>query len=411
MSWLNENTVIYQIMVDRFSTGNTKKDFSLAGKTSKKWMGGNLKGIIKHLRYLKKLGVTAVYLTPILKGKYYHGYHTIDYFEIDPHFGNKKQFKNLIEKLHKNKIKIIFDFVPNHCSDLHPFFIDAVKNPESKYRSWFVFEKWPAEYLTYLDIKETPKFNLKNKEVREHLISVGSYWIKRFDIDGFRIDYAIGPPIVFWKELRKSLKKIKEDFAFMGEVGLGRGFTCGSPEVPKKESLKTVWCLESFSKAEKELLENYLRKPSLNLLIKLNEIWMLKLEKYFDGFIDFVFRDIIWAFAKNEINYLQALELLEEHYKKFKKKTALITLLSNHDFNRFLYVFGKEKTIAFSSFQFLIDQPALVYYGEESGLSQNSRVDNRVPYSDIEARRFMNWSDINREMFEHYQNLIKIKTR
>jgi len=409
MNWLNKNSVIYQIVVDRFSTGDYSKDFLLSNKTSKEWVGGNLKGLIKRLSYLKKLGVSAVYLTPILKGKYYHGYHTIDYFEIDPHFGSKKDFEKLVKVLHKNNIKIIFDFVPNHCSDEHPFFKDAIKNANSKYKDWFVFEEWPSKYLTFLNVKELPKWNTKNEEVKNYLISVASYWIKNFDLDGLRIDHAIGLSVDFLKDLRKSLKEIKNDIVLIGEAGFARGFTCGTAETLREEDLKTIWCYESFDEKEKELLKKYLVKPDLHVLIEINDLWMLKLQEYFDAFIDFSFRDIIWALAEEKISYLEALELLEKHYKKFKKDLALITLLSNHDFNRFLYVFGKEKAIAFSSFQFIVNQPALIYYGEETGLSQESRVDNNTPYSDIEARRFMNWNSIDKKLLEHYKTLVKFK--
>jgi len=257
MDWLNKNSVIYQVMPDRFSTGNSAVDSNLSYETSKDWMGGNLKGMIKRITYLKKLGVSAVYLTPILKGKYYHGYHTIDYFEIDPHFGDKKDFEKLVKKLHKNEIKIIFDFVPNHCSDEHPFFKDAIKDPNSKYRDWFVFEEWPSKYLTFLSIKELSKWNTKNEEVKNYLISAASYWIKNFDLDGLRIDHAIGLSTEFLKDLRKELKEIKDDIVLIGEAGLARGLACGAPEVLREEDLKTLWCYESFNEKEKELIKSF----------------------------------------------------------------------------------------------------------------------------------------------------------
>jgi len=366
-------------------------------------MGGNLVGIARRIDYLKKLGVNAVYLTPIFKGKYYHGYHVIDYFEIDPHFGNKKKFKKLVGILHKNNIKLIFDFVPNHCSNEHPFFKEATSNKNSKYKDWFVFKKWPKDYLSFLDVKELPKFNFENPEVQEYLIEVANYWVKNFEIDALRIDHAVGPTIEFWKKFRKEI-----EVPLIAEAGYARGLTCGRP-LWKESNLETIWLTKSFTKKEMNLLKELIKTHELKTLIEVNELWMKKLEKYFDGFMDFAFRDIVWGVANHSLEVEEAFGLLEKHYKKFKKKTSLIALLSNHDFNRFSYIFGKEAAVAFSSLQFLVNQPLLIYYGEESGLSQKSRVDNSTPYSDIEARRFMNWYSIDKKLFDHYRTLIKFK--
>ena len=405
MSWI-ENSVIYQILVDRFSTGTSLIDNHLSSKTSKTWMGGNLTGVIRKIKYLKKLGVNAVYLTPVLKTKEYHGYHVTDFYKIDDHFGNKKIFEKLVNNLHKNKIKIIFDMVLNHCSVYHPFFQSAIKNKKSKYVDWFVFNRWPDDYMSFFDFKEIPKFNFKNREVVEYLIQVSEYWVEKFNLDGYRMDHAVGPPIQFWRKLKKRLKKINKNIILIAEAGYARGLTCGKP-FWKIENLKTTWTVKSFTKKEINLLVGTIKNPSYENVIAINELWMKKLEPYFDAFMDFAFRDIVWWYAEGGISKEKFEELMSKHYKKFKSE--LISLLSNHDFNRFLYIFGKKKTIEFSKIQFSLDHPALIYYGEESGLTQNNKVLNSVPYSDTEARRFMNWNSIDEKLFNHYKKLIESK--
>jgi glycosidase len=98
-SWLNEETVIYQVFVDRFSTGVLERDLKLANKTSNNWMGGNLKGIINRLNHIEKFSNT-IYISPIFLSSNYHGYSVENHFEIDPHFGSAKDLKKLVDECH-----------------------------------------------------------------------------------------------------------------------------------------------------------------------------------------------------------------------------------------------------------------------------------------------------------------------
>ncbi len=93
---------VYQIFVDRFSTGNNRLDFKLANKTSRTWMGGNIHGIINKLDYIKRLGFDAIWLTPIFSSLDYHGYSILDFYDIDTHFGSKLDLKDLVDKAHRN---------------------------------------------------------------------------------------------------------------------------------------------------------------------------------------------------------------------------------------------------------------------------------------------------------------------
>ena len=360
-----KNAIIYQIMVDRFSTSDNQQDKYLAGKTSNNWMGGNLKGIIKHLNYTKKLGINVLYLSPIYQTSAYHGYSITDFFKIDSHFGKEKDLERLVKLCHKNEMRLILDFVPNHLSREHPFFIDAIKNEKSKYKKWFIFKKWPHEYLCFLDVKEIPKINVNNKEAGEYVISAAKYWLEKFDIDGYRIDYATGPSLEFFKELKKELKKLKKDFVLMGEAGKALGSYW--KEIFKKEFIGSIWMIKSLSNQERKRIESLVEKWDLNSCIEYNDIFMKKLENVMDGCIDFSFRDLAWAFAQGKIKLNEFLEKLEKHLRGFKKN-YLISFLSNHDCGRFFSLFGKEKTMLLSLIQFLLEGPTIIYYGEEIGM-------------------------------------------
>lgn len=397
--WLKDS-VIYQILIDRFSTGNVKIDKEMELKTGRKWIGGRIRGIIKNIKHIKKVA-NVIYISPPYKSSEYHGYSIEDPFSIDPHFGSENDLKELIEVVHRNDMKIILDFVPNHLSRFSPIFLEAVSNKNSKYTKWFVFKKWPEKYLTFLDVEELPKLNLRNKETEEYVISAAEKWV-RLGIDGFRLDHAIGPPLRFWKNFRKRVKKINKQLVLIGEGGKAIGAYWG--EKFKKDSLETIWILDSFSKKEKEKIEKWAENPDLYSCLNFNDAMMKKLESVLDGCIDFSFRDLVWALSSKKISISEFWDILEEHYKKFKKTYSLISLLSNHDCGRFSQIFGKKLAIVMSSLQFLVNQPALIYYGEEIGLR------GRKFFED--CRRFMTWekSKWDKELFEHYQLLFRLKT-
>lgn len=188
--------------------------------------GGNLAGIEDKLKYIAGLGVNAIYLCPIFKSNSNHRYHTVDYFEIDPVLGTLADFDRLVKKAHKLGIRIILDGVFNHCS--RGFFqfnslMELGKN--SPYVDWFHVKKWPLNaysgkpnYECWWGMPALPKFNTNNPDVREYLMSVGEFWMKR-GIDGWRLDV---PNEIdddsFWQEFRRRVKAINPDAYIVGEI-------------------------------------------------------------------------------------------------------------------------------------------------------------------------------------------------
>ena len=142
VDWFNK-AVIYHIFIDRFNGCKTNIN-------TLDFLGGNLKGVISKLDYIQNLGINVMWLSPFYKTTHYHGYHITDFKSIDPRFGSKSELLELIYEAKKRGLRIIADFVPNHCSDQHPFFKDALKNKDSKYKDWFIFKKWPNKYLCFL---------------------------------------------------------------------------------------------------------------------------------------------------------------------------------------------------------------------------------------------------------------------
>lgn len=228
--WVKD-TVWYQIFPERFANGCTSNDPEttlLWGEhkpTANNFFGGDLQGVIDHISYLKELGITGIYFTPIFKAYSNHKYDTIDYLEIDPHFGDKETLKKLIKTCHANGIKVMFDAVFNHAGFYFPQFQDVLENgDQSKYKDWFHIKDFPLtfeprpNYDTFAFTPNMPKLNTQNKEVREYLLQVGRYWVEEFDIDGWRLDVANEVDHAFWRDFRQTIKSIKPDVYILGEI-------------------------------------------------------------------------------------------------------------------------------------------------------------------------------------------------
>lgn len=221
VAWMKE-AVFYQIFVDRFARGNFNKDDSYINMAWEdkpspvSFAGGDLLGIVDKLDYLKDLGVNAIYLTPIFRSNSNHKYDIIDYFKIDPHFGDEEDFRKLVENLHARDMKLVLDGVFNHMSKDNPIFQDALaKQKDSDYFDWFYIED--KTYETFAKVTAMPKINTSNEKVQKYLIDVGKYWIEKFDIDGWRLDVSDEISHDFWRAFRKEIKGLKKDAVIIGE--------------------------------------------------------------------------------------------------------------------------------------------------------------------------------------------------
>ena len=215
MPWLDE-AVFYQIFIDRFAGFKTTNNWEKPD-----YLGGNIKGITSKLTYIKDLGANAIWITPFNKGTAYHGYHITDFYRVDENFGTEEDLLELIKAAHTNNIKIIFDFVPNHCSNQHPYFIDAINNEDSEYRDWFIFKSWSNDYQCFRYYKELPKLNLDNEDVRQYLLGAARKWLN-LGFDGVRIDHIVG---VSNKNIKKIINPLRKEFpetVFIGEAWIPR---------------------------------------------------------------------------------------------------------------------------------------------------------------------------------------------
>jgi glycosidase len=175
---------------------------------------GNFNGITARLDHLKDLGVNILWLMPIhpigqekKKGTIGSPYAVRDYFGINPDYGTKEDLKKLITEAHRRGMKVIIDIVANHTSWDNVL----MKTPD-------FYERNAAGQITYPhDWSDVAELNYKNPQLRQYMIDMLKYWIREFDLDGFRCDVAEEVPTDFWETARTELDKLKPDIVMLAE--------------------------------------------------------------------------------------------------------------------------------------------------------------------------------------------------
>ncbi len=228
-----KDAVVYNIFPDSFANGKRKMESKQTiadyqGEECRSLHGGTIKGIEENLDYIKKLGCNCIYLNPFFVASSYHKYDLIDYFHVDPTRGTDDDFKSLVKTAHDMGLRVIIDGVFNHVCFRHPFFKDVLeKGKESEYFDYFYeMPQKPSfpekgkdpEYLCFAYVPEMPKTNTANPELREYFCNVGAYWVKEFDVDGWRLDVANEVDDQFLRAFRNAVKNEKADALVIGEV-------------------------------------------------------------------------------------------------------------------------------------------------------------------------------------------------
>jgi neopullulanase len=246
--------VIYLIMPDRFSDGDPSND-APAGSPSeandrrnpRAWHGGDLRGVVNHLAYLKDLGVTAVWLTPWYENwngvtlcehpwcpnTFYHGYAAIDYYGVEDHFGDLGTVRELVERAHALGLKVIQDQVANHVGSHHPWLADPptpdwfhgtrashLRNP---FRADLLLSPHAPDAARRPTLDgwfsdDMPDMNQENPEVARYEIQNALWWVGAAGVDGIRQDTIQYMPRRFIRELNAALRRQYPRAWMVGEV-------------------------------------------------------------------------------------------------------------------------------------------------------------------------------------------------
>ncbi len=308
----------------------------------------NFHGLIEKLPYLKTLGIHCIWLMPVYESPTEHGYGPTDFFEIEDDYGTNEDFKIFVQKAHEMGMKIIFDFVANHSSDQHPYFVSAFKNTSSVFRDWYVWKPRSEQnpyysYEFYNDWDALPNLNYDNPNVRYHMLQSAKFWAN-LGVDGFRCDVAWGLPHNFWKIFRRTLKKINPEILLINEV-LPR-----SPDYHKDE-FDMSYDTDFYG----------------NLL------------DVFDG--------------KKPLSSIEY--GLQKTKKNYPPNALNLRYLENHDMERFINRYGREKTKLAATLLLTIPGTPMILYGQEIGLKE------QLP--------LMNWEGQDDDLMQYYKNLILLR--
>ena len=369
-----DNIRIYHLLIDRFNGG-----WQVPPKSENVFCGGTLQGVIDKLDYIKGLGFNAIMLSPIYRTANYHGYHTLNFDEVDPHFGTWDDYQLLLDLAHDKGMRIICDFVPNHCWYEAPIFEESLLKNGGKHRDWFFYKSGDSDdFVSFLGFGDLPKFNLTNPKVVSFMTSKAERLV-RMGVDAFRIDHALGQPFSFLQSFRESMQAIRSDIVVFGEVwaqGIG-------PQLAGQLYFKTEDRLQEFLAQETQSFsQERLQTDYVGTL---------------DGVLDFAYRDILLeeVHAGRGIKGNQNLHSkVRDHFAQYPEDFKLILFLDNHDTDRFLFDCQNDASLLQEAIDFTreLAHPFSFLYGTEQQMTITSTIVNAEPYADLRVRNCMDWS-------------------
>ncbi len=363
------------------------------------FFGGDLRGVIDKLVYLRSLGVDVIYFNPIFESPSNHKYDTSDYKRVDPMFGDNETLRELCEKAAMLGISVMLDGVFSHTGADSLYFNregryegkGAFQSQGSPYYNWFTFYHYPDKYASWWGFQSLPEVNEMHRDYREFIMgaddSVLAHWAKH-GVRGWRLDVADELPEAFIREMRTRLKALSQEYVLLGEV----------------------W-------------EDASTKESMG--IKRQYV----MGKEFDSVMNYPFRAAVLDFFLGRANahgLNSALSRLRENFPEQFFYCAM-NMLSSHDVPRALsllsgapdkdaglsreeqadytltqeqYELGVKRMKLASLLQFAYPGVASIYYGDEAGCTGLMDPLNRGTYP---------WGGENSELFKHYRRLALLK--
>lgn len=405
--------VIYQIFADRFcKVGDAV--FNKSGKLHTYWndrpdiqepdndyraddfFGGNAKGIISRLDYIKSLGVSCIYLSPIFESWSNHRYDTADYLKIDELFGSEEDFAKLIFEAKKRGIAIILDGVFNHTGADSLYFnregryptLGAYQSTNSPYYDWYTFYDYPTSYHCWWGSTVVPTVNKSAKGFKELLLGKNGVIDKwgKLGISGWRLDVVDELPIDFTTELCSEIRSSGKDMLIVGEV----------------------W-------------------EDATVKIAYDEWRPYFMGDQLDSAMNYPFKEAILSFAltSDRNAFINSITTILEHYPK-QSLDAMMNLIDSHDTVRALtylsgvtppcekqdranfllskeqYELAKKRLMFASTLQYVLPGVPCLFYGDEAGVQGFEDPLNRVTYP---------WGNEDKELIKHYKALGKFREK
>ncbi|HEV2989732.1 MAG TPA: alpha-amylase family glycosyl hydrolase [Candidatus Angelobacter sp.] len=359
----NSDDVIYLIMTDRFADGDPSNNFPSSGTYDRNqpraYHGGDLRGIQQHLPYLKDLGVTTLWITPIYNnddhtGRDYHGYGAVDLYSVEEHFGTLDDYRSLVHTAHNLGLKVILDIVPNHIGPENPWAADPptehwlhgtrdnhltstadfahIADPHSSSRDWRnIIEGWFVGILPDLGTGDP----VTSLYLRQNAI----WWAETGSLDGFRLDTFPYVDRKFWHDFHADLHRLHPRFRAVGEVSgfnpvVASYFVGGKTTAGIDTGVDTIFDFSLYHALREVILHN----ASFKLLAEVLQ---------YD-----------WLFPHPEL---------------------LVTFLGNHDTPRFMGEANATPEKLSLAFALLLTMRGIpqIYAGDEIGMAGGEDPDNR----------------------------------
>ena len=394
-NWYKEG-VVYQILIDRFYNGNEDNTINSPKENSfiygrwddtpmyikddlgkiARWdfYGGNIKGIVKKLDYIKSLGASIIQLSPIFKSSSCHKYDTGNYEFIDEMFGTNNEFKELCEVAESKGIKIILEVVLSYTSSDSKYFnklgnyneIGAYQSPNSHYHDWFKFTRYPYQYESWWGTSERPNINTMEKGYMDYIIKNDNSIIKKW-IDlgahGWRLNVIDELPDEFIEAINTRMQEINKDTVLLGDI-----WDDASNKV-------------SYSKRRK-----YLQGKEVQAVT------------------NYPLREYLINFTKGYITSDRFKQKVMSLYENYPRESFYgnINVIGTNDTERILTVLdgNLELLRLIVVIQFTLPGVPLIYYGDETALKGGKEPDNRKSYP---------WGKEDKDLRNFYHKMVNIR--
>lgn len=348
--------VLYLIMPDRFADGDPsldqipmRTDYKVDRTNPNVRHGGDLAGIEQHLDYIEDLGVTAIWLNPVLendmKGGSYHGYATTDYYRVDPRFGSNEDYKRLIDKTHQKGMKVVMDMIFNHCGSDHPWMQDVPSHDwfnnldhyvQTNHDKEAYFDPYVSDYdknamINGWFVPTMPDLNQKNPHVAKYLIQNSIWWIEYSGVDGIRQDTYPYADVDMMRDWCQAVELEYPDYNIVGEAWMN--YTIGSAYWQRGSRL------------------NFGKDSGLKSVMDFRLMGIAHDVFHADGGLQGVFEHLCYDYVYPDIYHV-------------------LRFLENHDTDRFLREMPKSSEDLYAYKQgvtFLLTIPGIpqLYYGQE----------------------------------------------
>lgn len=354
---ITSNDLVYLLMPDRFSNGDPSndriggmRDQSLNRDTIYDRHGGDLQGVINHLDYLKDLGVTSVWMTPVIENdmpnRTEHGYAFTNHYKIEPRFGGPDAYRKLSDELHRRGMKLVQDAVYNHVGSYHFTVLDPPMKDwlhqwptytQTNYKDQTLFDPYAAtsDRKVLVDgwfTRQMPDMNQGNPYVANYLIQHAIWCVEEFGVDGWRIDTYIYNDLPFMNRCNKAL----------------------SDEFPKLTMFGETWVHGVPN-------QSYFCENIANTSFKSNLQATTDFQMLFYGIQPTVNENFGWTDGVNKLYTTTAQDYL------YKNPMRQVIFLDNHDLPRFYSVVGEDTAKYKMAFGWLLTFRGIpqMYYGDE----------------------------------------------